>query len=896
MAEIVLDALRARRSQSVWIERVDLRVRNGEVLALLSPDRASASLLLDIVAGRWTSYTGRILIEGAIAAQHSQSDAPQLVRYDDDAPGPWTASVSSLLRSAARSAIPAFEDPLQTAALLDLTPILRRRPDSLDRSELRRLTIAVGLAQRPPAILLDEPTRDLDAAERERLERDITRAVAQIDSTVVYATTDADEALRVADRVAYFSNGRIHQVGTPAQLLGNPASLEIAQYLAGHRLPSTAARLTADEIHLPDGTIDRPAHVPASPAEGREVVYAAWPRLGRQVITRGDEEEPPLLVGAAAEPALVFDPDTGERLDRAKGTATRSVNVLVRDHTGKSIASPMALQPRQAYQLAVWIGARDSESIVADAADRAFPDALLPKALAGHKLQIVAHSEELKIARAGRGLFLPAHGDSERVSIGFRTPAQPGEGTIRLAFYYRRHVLQSVLITASWGPRSSEPTISAAIDYTASDLDDVARLPQRELSIVANETAGGQHRIIVNGRDEPAFGVTLFEDAMAASLKGARDALLAAHRDPKSGNSRFDRHNAKSRQEFIEDLTLLAHRGAALLEVLIPSANRRNKLVRRLREAAVESDGRAVVQIAYAAGSRLEFPWHLIYDIGLGVFTRSSEQPCRILEQWNPHAVVSALPRVCPYVNEHKLNTICPYGLWGFAHIIEVPPTTADPSSSLPLCVRHGELSAKMIIGLGDELDGKLTNRHLSRLPDRLQRELCDRRALLESALGVPERELVYFYCHGRRDYLEHYGSTQPILELGHGDYVASGDVSSWKSPEGMWPEDHWELTRPLVVINGCHTAEVTPVQAADFVAAFTGIGAAGVVGTEIMISQPVAGEAAELLLGALVRDGATVGSALQAMRRELLCKGNVIGLAYTAYCSANLALRCTGP
>ena len=88
--------------------------------------------------------------------------------------------------------------------------------------------------------------------------------------------------------------------------------------------------------------------------------------------------------------------------------------------------------------------------------------------------------------------------------------------------------------------------------------------------------------------------------------------------------------------------------------------------------------------------------------------------------------------------------------------------------------------------------------------------------------------------------------------------------------------------------INGCHTAEITPRTLVQFVDAFADVYAAGVIGTETTIHQQVANEMAEEFWRRL-RGGATVGRALQDGRMRLLRKGNVMGLAYTAYCSVDL-------
>ena len=102
--------------------------------------------------------------------------------------------------------------------------------------------------------------------------------------------------------------------------------------------------------------------------------------------------------------------------------------------------------------------------------------------------------------------------------------------------------------------------------------------------------------------------------------------------------------------------------------------------------------------------------------------------------------------------------------------------------------------------------------------------------------------------------------------------------------------------TRPLVLLNGCHTAELTPQSPVHFVDTFAAARAGGVVGTEITLDQSMAGEAAEVFLREVATgDRVGVGEAMRRMRLHFLQKGNVLGLAYTAYCSADLRLILDG-
>ena len=105
---------------------------------------------------------------------------------------------------------------------------------------------------------------------------------------------------------------------------------------------------------------------------------------------------------------------------------------------------------------------------------------------------------------------------------------------------------------------------------------------------------------------------------------------------------------------------------------------------------------------------------------------------------------------------------------------------------------------------------------------------------------------------------------------------------------------NHWMETSPLVFINGCHTAELSPKALADFVSFFISANASGVIGTEVTVADTLAAEIGELFFSYLLdkEKGGNVGMAIYRMRFDLLAKGSVMGLAYTPYCSAELHLQ----
>jgi hypothetical protein len=164
----------------------------------------------------------------------------------------------------------------------------------------------------------------------------------------------------------------------------------------------------------------------------------------------------------------------------------------------------------------------------------------------------------------------------------------------------------------------------------------------------------------------------------------------------------------------------------------------------------------------------------------------------------------------------------------------------------------------------------------------------ADSRGDARDQMARTDLPVVYFYCHGKREALGGAGEPQPYLEIGGTDKITPADILAWS--EADWPPAHWREATPLVFINGCHTAELTPEALVSFVDTFAGVYAAGVVGTEITLHQQFANEAALEFFRHLY-DQQSVGDALRRMRLHFLAKANVLGLAYTPYCSAALRL-----
>jgi osmoprotectant transport system ATP-binding protein len=119
---------------------------------------------------------------------------------------------------------------------LDPKTFAKRYPAQLSGGQRQRVGVARALGADPPVLLMDEPFSAIDPIARTRLQDEFLRVQREVRKTIVFVTHDLDEAVRLADRIAIFRQGGIlEQYGTPAELLGSPATEFVADFVGGQR-------------------------------------------------------------------------------------------------------------------------------------------------------------------------------------------------------------------------------------------------------------------------------------------------------------------------------------------------------------------------------------------------------------------------------------------------------------------------------------------------------------------------------------------------------------------------------------------------------------------------------------------------------------------------------------
>ncbi|MGW0750223.1 CHAT domain-containing protein [Streptomyces sp. NPDC002587] len=586
------------------------------------------------------------------------------------------------------------------------------------------------------------------------------------------------------------------------------------------------------------------------------------------------------------------------------------------------VARDWLLGAGQGYQLRLDIGELNQESLLQGSA-RPLPGDALPHVDSGGQgdwLQINVLSEDFLVPDRRHAMFLPLGGHAyvcpcppgsrhvcrpehrgKYVWIPVTAPDGPRfEASVRVTVSYRGNLLQSATVLAPVAEREA-PTggaLRGEIDFTLTagflGLDE---LPSRDAAIRISRGSDGAMLVDVEGGDRPVSTFWLTEAQIEGALSRARAVLTDVHATravppEKPGDKgipprdRLGPDNDKGPEEFRHDLWRLAAVGWDLLHLLAPVPAQRAALRDRLREPAT-------IQICRQQGQPLMFPWALVYDIP--VDTGDSPVFCEAGLEQARHG--DGTGRVCRESARHTRNTVCPYGFWGFRHAIEQPTSRKD-RGTLPLRAGRGLGEPRVTVGRALTLPrADLTERHMDTLRQQFGADNvrdCDSRTTLLDELFRAGQDCVYFYCHGRsqKDAADRTGAT--ALEIGHGQLVKPADISARMTGTADvtatkgWQD--WEENAPLVFLNGCHTADDTPGTWLTFVDVFSSLGASGVIGTEISVGQNFAGEVAQSFWRHFL-EGLTVGESLHRVRAELLGKGNLLGLAYTAYCCADLRL-----
>ena len=324
------------------VDGVSLAIARGEFFALLGPSGCGKTTLLRLLAGFETPDGGTIRLDGVDLAALPPYRRPVNMMFQSYALFPHMTVAGNVAFGLRQERVKRAEIEARVTealALVELSPLARRKPHQLSGGQQQRVALARSLVKRPRLLLLDEPLAALDRKLREQTQFELMAIQRRVGITFMIVTHDQDEAMTVADRIAVMDRGRIVQVAAPAEIYETPRSRYVAEFIGDVNIFEGRARQVGADavaIDLPGAPAGLAAPAPVErPARGDAVLLAVRPE--KIEITPGP---PPgadnVMAGVVAEIAYLGSTSTYRvRLDSGKTVAAVRTNRL--DRTGGAI-------------------------------------------------------------------------------------------------------------------------------------------------------------------------------------------------------------------------------------------------------------------------------------------------------------------------------------------------------------------------------------------------------------------------------------------------------------------------------------------------------------------------------------------------------------------------------
>jgi ABC-type sugar transport system ATPase subunit len=314
VAEVAFESVEKRYpGGAVGLADLSLAVGDGELLVVVGPSGCGKSTLLRLLAGLEAPSAGTIRIGGRVVNELPPQERNVAMVFQDYALYPHMTVRENLafplrMRGLSRDAVRARAEAV--AALLEITPLLERRPRQLSGGQRQRVAMGRALVREPSAFLLDEPLSNLDARLRVTVRAELGELQRRTGTTMLYVTHDQVEAMTLGHRVAVLDRGRLQQVAPPGELYERPASAFVAGFLGNPPMslfPTRAARDAGGRVRVAIG--DQPVTVPEThPAHA---ALAAAPERVRSAGLRAEALGPATPDAAAPLDTTV---DTVEQL------------------------------------------------------------------------------------------------------------------------------------------------------------------------------------------------------------------------------------------------------------------------------------------------------------------------------------------------------------------------------------------------------------------------------------------------------------------------------------------------------------------------------------------------------------------------------------------------------
>jgi len=234
MEFLKLQNLTAAYDQEIVLKKMNLEVKQGELLSLLGSSGCGKTTTLRIVSGFLKQREGSVFLEGQEISKTHPSERGFGYVFQNYALFPHLNVEDNVgfglkQRKVVREGI--NKKVFEMLDMVDLTAFAGKRPMELSGGQRQRVALARALAISPRLLLMDEPLSNLDAALRIKMRMEIRRIQQEHNISALYVTHDQEECFSISDRVAVMNEGLIEQLGTPEEIYSSPATSFVARFV-----------------------------------------------------------------------------------------------------------------------------------------------------------------------------------------------------------------------------------------------------------------------------------------------------------------------------------------------------------------------------------------------------------------------------------------------------------------------------------------------------------------------------------------------------------------------------------------------------------------------------------------------------------------------------------------
>ena len=264
------------------IKGVDLDIAPGEFVVFVGPSGCGKSTLLRMIAGLEEISGGDLFIGDNRMNDVDPAQRGIAMVFQSYALYPHMTvreNMGFALRFAKKPKDEIARAVNEAARILELGPLLDRRPKDLSGGQRQRVAIGRAIVRQPDVFLFDEPLSNLDAELRVHMRIEVARLHKELATTIIYVTHDQVEAMTLADKIVVMRAGVVEQVGAPLTLYDDPNNLFVAGFIGSPKMNFLAGVVEQDRVRLPEfGNQSIPlGHLANPPAQGSEVTVGIRP-------------------------------------------------------------------------------------------------------------------------------------------------------------------------------------------------------------------------------------------------------------------------------------------------------------------------------------------------------------------------------------------------------------------------------------------------------------------------------------------------------------------------------------------------------------------------------------------------------------------------------------------